>query len=254
MPSAQVIDFGEDPYANAVGGFAKSFLGALNEKTAQRRNEQLFEKIKDKYGKDAKGEDILRDVVFAEGFDQSYKQDLIKNLKEYATLANKTDKNLYEQAKLDQRKEELDVRKTTNEIASNRLKNEQAKTANQEDKNLKATAKDINNYSSKFLKDNELSLTPNDKADINLFTEQFMKNKKQGLTEAFNDAYKLITMRREKIDDVKITPFPSYFIGSPNEAEIEPAMQKAYLELKNLYEQDGIDNQSDLRSIAERSG
>ena len=74
MPSAQVINFGEDPYANAMGGFARNFLSEISEKALQQRNENIFQKIKEKYGKDAQPKDIFRDVLEHGGLDPDYKR------------------------------------------------------------------------------------------------------------------------------------------------------------------------------------
>lgn len=269
MPSAQVINFGEDPYANAMGTFARNFLTELNEKSGQRRNEGIFEKIKQKYGKDAKPEDIFRDVLEHEGLDQEYKRNKLNEIKDYAELATKAKKTAYDEAMLEIRQEELNLKKnklneedkpitpyqkrvlenqeTRLELERTRL--EQA--AKQQDEKL---PKYIDEYSTNLLKNANVSLPAHDKADLNSFVEQLMAEDGLGVNEAFNRAYNYIQARREKIDEVQITPRPSKWIGEASGEEIEQSMDKAYQQLKALHDEDGIDNQKELREIASRAG
>ena len=252
MPSAQVVNFGADPYANAMGGFAKSLLGEIEKGSSKRRNDELFEKIKDNYGPNAKAEDILRDIVKATGFDQDYKTNLVKDITEYATLASKKDANGLEKAKLDQRRDELDVRKTTNKISQDRLDHDKDSVPDKR-------SKSINDYNGKFQKDAKIDLTANDKADWNYFTEDLMNNQKLSLNEASNKALQLINMRREKIDEAQIAQRPQApltIFGRLNvdNNEVDQAFNQAFNELMKLYKEDGIDNQKDLREIAERAG
>jgi hypothetical protein len=255
MPSAQVINFGEDPYANAMGGFAKSFLGELDKRSSKRRNDEVFEQIKSKYGKDAPIEDILRDIVTSEGLDQDYKTDTIKNIKEFATLAAKKDKNNIDAIKLGIRKKEHEERIRTNDIAEDRVKNEKNRIKNLGDKNSRNLSKDISTYNSKFLKDAGVEMSENDRSDMNYFTEDLMSQGKT-LAEASRDANQLVQMRRELIDNVKVTPRPRWFDGAaPDSApEILPAMEQAFNDLSKLYEEDGIDHQTDLKAILKRAG
>src|SRR6187551_20908 len=187
MPSAQVIDFGADPYANAMGGFAKSFLGALEEKSAKRRNDELFDNIKSKYGKDAKTEDILWDVISAEGMDESYKTNLVKNIKEYGALKAKKDKNFYEDAKLIQRENELVERQRGNKIAEDRLDNDTRRTDVQEDTNKRRSEHQIRSYISKYIKDNNIQMSPKDISDLNYFVEDIQNTQDKSFNEAFRD-------------------------------------------------------------------
>jgi hypothetical protein len=272
MPSAQVVNFGEDPYANAMGSFARNFLGEINEKAGQRRNENIFQKIKEKYGPEAKPEDIFRDVLEHEGLDQEYKRNKLNEIKEYASIATKGKTTPYQKAMLDIRQEELDLKKDKAEKGDSEkpitpyqqkvLKNQQTRlalerqrlkqAANTQDKKLPEY---VDKYTTSLLKNSDEKLPAHDKADLNAFVEQLVSDKENPMSvnDAFNRAYDYIQARREKIDNVKITPRPSAWF-SDNPKEIAENQEKAYLELKALHDEDGIDNQKELRAIAERAG
>lgn len=272
MPSAQVVNFGEDPYANAMGGFAKNFLGEINEKAGQRRNENIFQKIKEKYGPEAQPEDIFRDVFEHEGFDQEYKRNKLNEIKEYAALSNKGKTTPYQQAMLDIRQEELNLKKDKaekGESVKNITPYQQKVLNNQETRlalerqrldqaaktNDKKLPEYVDKYTTSLLKSSDDKLPVHDKADLNSFVEQLMTDPEnpQNVNEAFTRAYDYIQARREKIDTVQITPRPSAWFGD-NPKEIAENQEKAYIELKALHDEDGIDNQKELRAVAERAG
>ena len=271
MPSAQVVNFGEDPYANAMGGFAKNFLGEINEKAGQRRNENIFQKIKEKYGPEAQPEDIFRDVLEHEGFDQEYKRNKLNEIKEYASLATKGKTTPYQQAMLDIRQEELNLKKDKAEKGESEknitpyqqkvLKNQETRlqlerqrleqAATTQDKKLPEY---VDKYTTNLLKNADVKLAAHDKADLNDFVEQLMTEGDVGVNDAFNQAYNYIEARREKIEQVEITPRPSKWLGSASPEEVEQGMEKAFTQLKALHDEDGIDNQKELRAIASRAG
>lgn len=272
MPSAQVINFGEDPYANAMGTFAKNFLGEINEKAGQRRNENIFQKIKEKYGPDAKPENIFRDVLEHEGLDQEYKRNKLNEIKEYAAIATKGKTTPYQDAMLQIRQEELNLKrdkankgegdKPITPYQSKVLKNQETRlalekqrlqqAANTSDKKLPEY---IDKYTTSLLKNAEEKLPAHDKADLNAFIEQLMSDEENPMSvnDAFNRAYDYIQARREKGDNFKITPRPSAWFGD-NAKEVAESQEKAYLELKALHDEDGIENQKELRAIAEKGG
>lgn len=256
MPSAQVIDFGEDPNATSIGGFAKNFLTEVNDRATQRRNDELFRRIADKYGKDSNPEEMFTDILKSEGLDQEYKRNRLNEIKEYAELSNKKKLNLIEQAKLEQRQNELKAREETNRIADARLQNEIRKTNAQGTKSKASLPKQISDYTKNILKESGESLPTNDLLDLNNFVEELVSDEESpvSIPDAVKHAYQYIQARREKIDTHQITPRPTPWVGSANESDLNRDMDRAYQELKALYEEDGIDNQKDLRSIAERSG
>jgi hypothetical protein len=272
MPSAQVVNFGEDPYANAMGGFAKNFLGEINEKAGQRRNENIFQKIKEKYGTDAKPEDIFRDVLEHEGFDQEFKRNKLNEIKEYASIATKGKTTPYQKAMLDIRQEELNLKKKKAENGEGEksitpyqkkvLKNQETRLALERQRleqaaktNDKKLPEYVDKYTSSLLKNAEEKLPAHDKADLNAFVEELMSDEENPMSvnDAFNRAYDYIQARREKIDTVKITPRPSAWFGD-RPKELAETQEKAYQELKALHDEDGIDNQKELRAVAERAG
>lgn len=274
MPSAQVVNFGEDPYANAMGGFARNFLGEINEKAGQRRNENIFQKIKEKYGPEAEPEDIFRDVLEHEGLDQEYKRNKLNEIKEYASIATKGKTTPYQKAMLDIRQEELNLKKTKAEKDEKKnispyqqkvLKNQEIRLALERQRleqaakvNDKKFPEHVDKYTTSLLKNAEEKLPAHDKADLNSFIEQLMSDKENPMSvnDAFNRAYDYIQARREKVDTVKITPRPTKWGGTTwaDQEDIEQSMEKAFTELKALHDEDGVDNQKELRAIAERAG
>ncbi len=249
MPSPSVINFGADPYANAMGGLARNFLQTINEKTGQKRNEDLFRNIAEKYGDKAHIEDVYKDVMKTEGFDQEYKRDKLKELIDYAKLANKSDRNPYEEAKLKLRLDELDVRKESNRIASVKAETEQNKSLNTSQSNKNKISKDISAYTSKLLKDDGVKLDFNDKNDLNDYIESYVTDKENPLSlpDATAKAFDYISQRRDIIDNVKITPKPYW------STNVKEEMPKAIADLQKLYDEDGITSQKALREIAQKA-
>jgi len=258
MPQAQVIDFGSDPYADAIGGFAKNFTETLNKNAAQKRNEDLFKRISDSYGEDASPERIWRDILKTEGFDQDYKRDLLKEVKEYATLSNQAKKTGYEDAKLALRTSELFARNKTNEIAERRLDTEEAKAATTANESARKTANDI----SKFIKDQFTASgstpTIQDLAAYNDLTRQFMDNPENPLplNQAFQQAYQFKQAQDNIINNAPFVtrpkPISESYWGGATPQQYQQAFDNAEVELKRMYEEDGITSQTDLRKIAKR--
>jgi hypothetical protein len=256
-----------------MGNFAKNFLTEVNEKAGQRRNEDIFKKIKSKYGKDAKPEDIFKDVLESEGLDQEYKRNKLDEIKEYATLSTKNKLTPYQEGMLEVRQEELKIKqskedresqgKTITPYQKKVLDNQETRLRLEEQRlNQAATTADkklpqmVSDYTNKLLKDTDDKLPVTDKAELNSFVEQLMTDEENpmSVTEAFNKAYEYIQARRELINEVKIAERPTSWVGSPNPKAIEDAMEKAYQQLKVLHDEDGIDSQKDLRAIAKRGG
>lgn len=247
MPQAQVVNFGEDPYANAMGGFAKNFLTEINEREGQRRNDELFQNIIKNYGEDANPTDVLKDIISAEGFDQEYKKNKIKDIVDWATLSAKTDLNGYEAAKLKQREAELKVREEGNKIAEQRVANEKDKAETTKLNTKRDLTKQINDYSTKTLKNAGLELPAHDQAELDDFMDQLVTEKDMSIPQAFSNAFPYIEARRDKIDNVQITP-PGWTSSGTDQAR-----EKAIQELVVLHDEDGIDNQKDLRAIVKRA-
>lgn len=274
MPGLQVVNFGEDPYANAMGKFAKNFLGKINEGVAQRRNEELFSKISSKYGKDANPEDILMDIIKSEGLDEDYKRNKIKEIVEYADISNKKNKTLYDEASLETRRDDLLFRKDKEKkrrkekekdqelrergISASEERNLISKenAENAAKKGSRDLPKFIDAHTNNLLKNSQTTLTAHDKADLNAIVEQLMtdKDNPKGINQAFNEAMQYIDARREKIDTFQVTPRPKPWIGQPNPQEVQQGMDALYKELKFMHDEDGIENQKELREVAYRGG
>jgi hypothetical protein len=253
MPSAQVIDFGADPYQNAMGGFAKNFLSTINEKSAQRRNEELFKRIADNYGEDSNPEDLFRDVLKSEGMDQEYKRNKLNEIKEYSQLATKAKLTGVDAAKLEQRKDELKVRQKTNEISEARIKNEEARIKTASEKAKRDLPKEIAAYTKNLFKDQDLD--PEDTADINYFIREQMEDAENpiGIDQAAKKAYEFNRLQKQIINESKFVEKPSSYIPGYN-PKSEKEFQQAEQELQRLHDEDGITSQKDLRKIAKRGG
>lgn len=245
MPSAQVINFGEDPRANAIGGFAKNFLQTIEKKTEQRRNEDIFKKIADNYGPNAKTEDVLRDVIKAEGLGDEFRKDRIKELTDYAALKNKSELNGYEQAKLLQRQQELAVRDKELSIKEQRLVADQDADIRRDQKAARDLTKDVVKYNQKLIENSRVKYSPTETAAIDTITEQLMAEEKIGLPEASSRAIQVADERREALDEAVITP--AGWTGD-NEETIEAAFN----DLLQIYQQ-YHPTQTELRKIAEKN-
>lgn len=254
MPALQTVNFGNDPYADAFGGFVKNFTSVLNEKSAQKRNEDLFKRIKEKYPSDVKPEQLFADVLSSNGMDQDYKRDLLGEIKQYADLATKKDKTLYDEAVLEQRRDELLAREEGNRINEIRVQNQGKALENATAKGKKDLPKAIADYSDKLLKDSDVKLRPQDKAELNSFIEQLVEDG-ESINKAFPRALEFIEKQKVIVDDGKITPrTPEPFFGQLDPKKLNEDMEKASADLQRIHDEDGITSQRDLRSIAERSG
>jgi hypothetical protein len=259
MPALQTVNFGADPRATAMGNFARSFLGTLTEKAETRKNDRLFKEISDKYGPDGNAEDMLLDILKSEGLSQEYKKSKIPEVIQYANLKNKKSRTKHEDAVLDNRKKELEIREESNRIASTRATNESNRIGNTKEKNKLDLPIKIAKHTSTLLKDQDLKLPIHDINDLNAMAEQYMSDEENPLSlpEATNKAYEYIQARRDKINEVEI-PKPPHDTGwiytNVTPEQTGKAMEEAYEALKFLYEEDGITNQTELRAIAKRAG
>jgi hypothetical protein len=266
MPAAQVINFGEDPYANAMGGFAKSFLGTLNENQGQRRNDDIFKKVMSKYGPDAEPEMIYRDIANAEGLSQDYKRDKLKETLDLATLkSKKTQITPYQQAMIDIREQELNIKKANankpkekpltdyqQEVLANariRLEKQELQLKQAAERESAKFPKLVADYTNSQLKGADKQLSIEDKADLNGLMERLLKDKKNPVStpEAFQSAYQMVTNRREQIDDAAISKKPYW------SRDIPMGEEQAYNELLQLKQQFGL-TEKELKKKATSAG
>lgn len=268
MPSAQMIDFGPDPLTESMGKFASGFSDSFFKQQTQKKNEDIFQRIKESYGPDAKPDRIFRDILEAEGLDQDYKRDLLKEVKEYAALEGKKGLTPYQSEMLDLRKRDLNIKERKAEeetpitpfqeknlqIQRDRLALERQRLKQASEKNEKSLPDLVSKYTNSVLQNAEQKMPANDKALLNSRVISNMRDDGMEVDAAMEEALDYINMKNQIVDEAKITERPvagKFWGGSPE--EVEQAMQKAYQELKQLYDA-GIDSQRDLRNIAKNSG
>jgi hypothetical protein len=267
MPSLQVVDFGPDSFSESMGKFAQGFSDSFFKQQTQKRNEDLFTRIKNKYGPDAKPEQIMRDIIEAEGFDQDYKKDLISNVKEYANLATQEKRNLFQDEMLDIKREELKIKKEGGEkpitpfqkedlkLKKVRLENEAKRIEIADSSNDKKLPTLIADYTNKILKDSEDKMSEGDKGILNERIQNNMQDDEMTLSQAFNEALDYVSLKNDLIDKSQLEPKPEGWtrFDAPSNQDISKAMEKAYEGLENLYEA-GVESQRDLRFVAKKAG
>lgn len=271
MPSAQIIDFGPEPFTESIGNFAKNFSDAFFADQNRRKNDEIFNRIKQRYGSDASPERMLKDIIEAEGLDQDYKKNLVKDAKDYATLVNKKKSPVQEEIQ-ELRKEELTKKnaKLDKEAAGEltpyqkrlfenqdiRLDNEKERIKIANDKNSKDLPKLIADHTNSLLRGADEKMSVRDKALLNSKVES---NIKEGMpiSDAYQDAFDRIQLKNETLETYKITPRPKWLggigVGEPNEQQLQQAMEEVYKQLNELYEF-GIQSQTDLRSLFDKTG
>ena len=259
MPSLQVIDAPPDPFNEAIGKFAKQFGETFAKNDRKQQNDQIFERIKSKYGPESKPEDLYRDVLNTPGFDQDYKNDTLKNVKEYVELLNKKDRNNIENIKLDLRRDELTTRNTTNNINFARVKNEQDKidaTAKKAEKNL---PKEIQAYSSKQLKDMNANLSAYDKGELDSrIGLSIQENPEMTIDKAYLEALDYIEEKHRILEQEPMVEKPSSwastlkkFVTTEDPKVLSDLMEKAVQKVRELYDA-GIESQKELRKFIKK--
>lgn len=268
MPSAQIIDFGPDPLTENMGKFASGFSDAFFKQQTQKKNEDIFQRIKEGYGPDAKPDRIFKDILQAEGLDEDYKRDLLKEVKNYASLEAQKDKSIYQTTMQDIRQKELglkqqkaDEKDQLTEFQKQNLKRQDLRLANERsriDQASKKNEKDlptlITNYTNSVLKNANEKINVADKALLNSRVQSNIKDDGMLIDEALEEALDYVNMKNQVVADAKIIdrPVEGKIWGAGPEQVIQ-AKQQAYIQLKQLYDS-GIESQTDLRNIAKKSG
>src|SRR5690606_22384752 len=111
MPSLQVVDFGPDSFSDTMGKFAQGFSDSFFQQQSQKRNEELFSRIKEKYSKEASQDRIIEDNIEAEGVNTEYKKDRVKEITRYEKLTSLKKRSIYQNELFDIRIQELDIKK-----------------------------------------------------------------------------------------------------------------------------------------------
>lgn len=268
MPSAQIIDFGPDPLTENMSKFASGFSDAFFKQQTQKKNEDIFQRIKEGYGPDAKPDRIFKDILQAEGLDEDYKRDLLKEVKNYASLEAQKDKSIYQTTMQDIRQKELglkqqkaDEKDQLTEFQKQNLKRQDLRLANERsriDQASKKNEKDlptlITNYTNSVLKNANEKINVADKALLNSRVQSNIKDDGMLIDEALEEALDYVNMKNQVVADAKIIdrPVEGKIWGAGPEQVIQ-AKQQAYIQLKQLYDS-GIESQTDLRNIAKKSG
>lgn len=270
MPSAQVLDFGPDPFAENIGKFAEGFSSSFFKNEERKKNEEVFDRIKKAYGKDANPERMFKDILEAEGLDEDYKKDLLKEVKEYATLAGKKSLTPYQAELLEIRKEDLQLKKDKAAQPDKAISPYQKKLIEQREATLalqrqrieeaakkadNSFPKLVSDYTNSILKDTGETLSSGDKAALNSRVQANIKDDGMPIEEAVNEALDYIEMKNQIVEGAEITPRPIKWMGlaNPSPQEVEKVMEQVFPELEQLYDV-GIESQKDLRSIAKRAG
>lgn len=240
MPSLQVVDLGPDPRSEAVGGFARNFAENFKRLQAQKRNEQMFNKLREKYGDDIDPELLSRDLIGAEGFDPEYKQDYFGRLKDYSNIKENKEK-------ISLRDKEIQNAEKRNIIDEIKAKNEQTKANNQAKRD-----KDTQVYKNQKYVQNELKARESDnipgwlKSKITPLVNEGV-NKGMTVDAAYNRVIQEVDRIIDIIENGTVTPDTHYTRTDPQELE------QAAQDLAQLY-QNGITRQEDLKKILKRSG
>ena len=259
MPSLQTVNFGENPLNTSLKNIASGFIDKYNQNQDQKRNDEIFNRILSKYPKDTDPTNIYRDMISAQGLDPSYKKDRITELKDYASLASKKDMTPYQQAILDQRKDDYDLKIDKDDRAKAAEKiNADAKKVTNKENHLKF----IKNYTKKERE----NLNEYETADFMHMISQSEDDAKESGEEfdidiAVAQTLEAIANKKKIVTDTVPTlkPSPEWQgvkgYGQPQweipAQALTEAKNKLFNELNQLYNS-GITRQADLRKIAER--
>lgn len=269
MPSAQILDFGPDPFAENIGNFARGFSGTYFKEKNRKKNDEVFSRIKSRYSPDAKPEDIFKDILEAEGIDEDYKIDKLKQAREYADLVRKTKKTPYQQERLEIAQEELQLKKNKAALGPKPITPQEEKLNKYRDEALdlqrqriaianknkdESLPKKISDFTNSILKDTNENLNALDKSFINQRILDNIRNQGMTVDQAFRESLDHLNTKNEivKTSQIEKKPIAGYF--SPlDPKQLLQSKEKAFLDLENLYN-NGIDSQTDLRTIAKRNG
>jgi hypothetical protein len=265
MPSVQVLDFGDS--SEWASEFSKSFAKGFIENEKKRKNDEIFNKIKQAYANEPNPEKMYMDILKSEGMDESYKNDKLKTIIDYVKLQTDLDKSAYDKTMLKYKERELNIEEKSKtgrkaiddyrdkmaEIREKQLDLQETRLNNLVEKGEKDLSKNIADYSSKLLKDSNVELSANDRAILNSRMESNMKDDRMDAATAFSEALEYVELKNEALEQTKLTARPDPFIGVPKPEELAEAMEKVYAEIDYVYEQ-GIESQKDLRMLLKRAG
>jgi hypothetical protein len=259
MPSLQTVNFGPNPLNESLKNIASGFIEKYNQNESKKKNDEIFNRILSKYPKDTDPTLIYRDMLTAQGLDEDYKKNRITELKDYASLASKKDKTPYQEAILDQRKKDYDLKvdKDNRQKAADII-NAQAKEVTNKESHLK--------YIKNYTKKERESLNEYENADFMRMISQSEDDAKASgevfdIDIAVAETLEAIQNKKKIIADTVPTlkPTPEWQgikgYGQPQweipAQALSEAKTKLFNDLNKLYNS-GITRQSDLTKIAER--
>lgn len=267
MPSLQVVNTGASPANTALGNISAGFIESFNKRQETARNDEIFSKIKSKYGPSASPDTIYKDILQSEGFDQSYKNNILKQVGDYAALQRNQERTVYEQARLTQLEEDLKIRKKKSEedpatkpltpyqreTQANRqryLQIQENKLANSIQAGSGKINKDFANYTNAVLKLSPKPTSPEDKVLLDTVGIQAL-NGGADIQTAFNQGLQAIAQKKE-IQDNAIPPM------NPATSRLQSTPQQEQEARESLFDflfqayQLGVRDPSKLREIAKR--
>lgn len=110
MPQLQVVNTGANPINTALGNISAGFIDQFNQRQQQAKNDEIFSRIKSKYGPNADPDVMFKDILQAEGFDDSYKQNKLAEISQLGAMERNKKRSLYEDELLNIKKEELGIK------------------------------------------------------------------------------------------------------------------------------------------------
>lgn len=111
MPQLQVVNTGANPINTALGNISGAFIDQFNQRQQQNKNDEIFSRIKSKYGPNADPDMMFKDIIQAEGFDESYRQNKLEQISQLGALEKSKKRSLYEDELLQIKREELGMKK-----------------------------------------------------------------------------------------------------------------------------------------------
>lgn len=253
MPAAQILDFGPDPFAESISKFAQGFSSQFIKDQTRKDNEEIFKRIKMAYENDADPTRMYKDLLSAEGMDEDYKTDKLKQVKDYLSVVGKKDLTPYQKQLLDVRKGELKIKGDNAKNKETQLANAKLRIENTKDKNNKDFPTKVSNYVNSILKDTGSSMSAQDKAEFNSRIVSNMQDTNLSINDALSEALQYQELKQE-IRGSKITPKPSTNpIWGEGKDGLDKSLKTAYNEIEQIYDA-GLTSQKDLRKILENSG
>ncbi len=219
MPQLQVVDFGESPSATNFGAFANGFSDSFFKAQKQKRNDDIFESIKAKYGQDSDPLKMLEHVITAENLDDDYRDNKFNQILDYAKLKSTIDDK---QKRLDKKQDNF---------------------------------KNVNSYVKNLLSDQGDAFNPTQEALITQYTQEFIEDGLDNF-EAFQAGYEKYRGRQKIVYESPVIEKPNVWPGAglwggATENDVAKAFVSTLEALSNLYDL-GITTRSELRDYARR--